>query len=197
MWRVLRGLAESGRATGDGVSGTVHPTEGEADHLAARSAGLVLLLLPEAQALAEVVHVDAERMADVDERERPLDVVRLEPLLGLEENPLAGPVSGNAGFVTIALIGFLLIGLVSFGLARARLFRPWIAFALAAVDAAAVSVGLFLVLDGVALGGNWLPALPAVWLLPLLMALGAIRYRPWVQLCATALMLLGMTTPLT
>jgi len=107
-------------------------------------------------------------------------------------DPPTGPGTGNTRIVTLALTGFLLVGLASFALARAGLFRPWLAFAFSAVDAAAVSLGLFLVLDTAGLGGNWLPAVPAVWLLPLLMSLGAIRYRPWVQVWSTALMLLGL-----
>lgn len=95
--------------------------------------------------------------------------------------------------VTVALSGFLLVGLASFALARTRLFRPWMAFAFTAVDAAVVSFGLFAVLDAADLSGNWLPAVPGVWLVPLLLSLGAVRYRPWVQVWATSLLVLGLS----
>jgi adenylate cyclase len=94
--------------------------------------------------------------------------------------------------VTVALGGFLFVGLASFALARAHLFRPWMAFAVTAADAAVLSLGLFVVLKSTGLGGNWLSAVPGVWLAPVLLSLGAVRYRPAVQVWATALLLLGL-----
>jgi adenylate cyclase len=70
------------------------------------------------------------------------------------------------------------------------------AFAFTAVDAAVLSLGLYVVLDMATLSGNWLPAVPAVpavWLVPLLLSLGAVRYRPWVQVWATSLLVLGLS----
>ena len=94
--------------------------------------------------------------------------------------------------VPIALGGFLIVGLASFLLARARLFRPWMAFALTATDAAVVSAGLFAVLRTAASTGNWLPLLPGLWVAPLLLTLGALRYRPAVQIWATLWLVLGL-----
>ena len=105
----------------------------------------------------------------------------------------SAPIIEPIRIVTVALGGFLLVGLASFALARARLFRPWMAFALTAVDAAVLSLGVYAVLGSAALSGNWLPALPGVWLVPLLLSLGAVRYRPWVQVWATFLLVLGLS----
>ena len=96
--------------------------------------------------------------------------------------------------VLIALGGFLVIGLVSFLLARARLFRTWMAFALTAIDAGVVSAGLYAVLRTGPLSGNWLPLLPGLWLAPLLLALGALRYRLGVQIWGTVLLVVGLAT---
>lgn len=95
--------------------------------------------------------------------------------------------------VTVALGGFLLVGLASFALARTHLIRSWMAFAFTAVDAAVLSLGLYVVLDTAALSGNWLPALPGIWLVPLLLSLGPLRCRPWVQVWATSLLVLGLS----
>lgn len=94
---------------------------------------------------------------------------------------------------TVALGGFLLVGLASFALARTHLFRPWMAFAFTAVDATVLSAGLYAVLDMAGLSGNWLPAMPGVGLVPLLLSLGTVRYRPWVQVWATCLLVLGLS----
>jgi adenylate cyclase len=95
--------------------------------------------------------------------------------------------------VTVALGGFLLMGLASFLLAQARLFRPWMAFLFTAIDAAALSLALFAVLGTARLGGNWLPIIPGVWVGPLLLAVGALRYRPAVQVWTTLLFVLGFS----
>jgi adenylate cyclase len=99
--------------------------------------------------------------------------------------------------VGAVLGGFLLLGLASYVLARTRLFRPWMAFAFTAVDAVVISLGLFVVLDGSSLAGNWLPVLPGVWVGPLLLALGALRYRPAVQVWTTVLLVLGFAAAIT
>jgi adenylate cyclase len=46
-------------------------------------------------------------------------------------------------------------------------------------------------LEGLALGGNWIAAMPVAWAAPLMLTLGALRYRPTVQLCITALLTIG------
>ena len=67
------------------------------------------------------------------------------------------------------------------------------AFAFTAIDAAVLSFGLYIVLETTALSGNWLPAIPGIWLVPLVLSLGAVRYRPWVQVWATFLSVLGLS----
>jgi adenylate cyclase len=68
------------------------------------------------------------------------------------------------------------------------------AFALTAIDAGVVSAGLYAVLRAGPLSGNWLPLLPGLWLAPLLLALGALRYRLGVQIWGTVLLVVGLAT---
>src|SRR6478735_220538 len=50
----------------------------------------------------------------------------------------------------------------------------------------------FLAIDECALPGNALPSAPIVWAAPLVLAVGALRYDLKVQLCAIALLALGL-----
>jgi adenylate cyclase len=92
----------------------------------------------------------------------------------------------------ITLGAFLALGITSFLLSVRRWFRPWMAFVLVAGDAMILGASLFFSLEANGLGGNWVAAMPTVWAVPLLLAVGALRYRPVVQVWATAVMMIAV-----
>ncbi|KSV72432.1 hypothetical protein N183_26560 [Sinorhizobium sp. Sb3] len=81
---------------------------------------------------------------------------------------------------------FLALGITSFLLVISRQFRPWMAFALVTGDALIIGASLYFALNDIGLAGNWVVILPTLWAVPLLLAVGALRYRPLVQLWATS-----------
>ncbi|NRP74804.1 Adenylate cyclase 1 [Ensifer psoraleae] len=85
----------------------------------------------------------------------------------------------------ITVFAFLALGITSFLLVVSGRFRPWMAFVLVTGDAAILGVSLYFALHGIGLAGNWVAALPTIWAVPLLLAVGALRYRPLVQIWAT------------
>ncbi|MBB4345556.1 adenylate/guanylate cyclase domain-containing protein [Rhizobium leguminosarum] len=87
---------------------------------------------------------------------------------------------------------FLALGIVSLLLVIRRWFRPWMAFVLVTGDAAILGYSLFLGLEGLGLGGNWIAAIPTIWLVPLGLAVGALRYRPLVQVWATIVTMIAL-----
>jgi hypothetical protein len=76
------------------VPGSVHSTEGEPHDLHPVDLRVELVLLPAMKAAAHEAHVQTERVADVHEGVGPLDVVRVDPLLHLGQEPLTRPVAG-------------------------------------------------------------------------------------------------------
>ncbi|WP_159948796.1 adenylate/guanylate cyclase domain-containing protein [Rhizobium sp. 18065] len=84
-----------------------------------------------------------------------------------------------------AVLALLLLGVISFILASGHWFRPWMAFALVSADAVFLGAGLYFGLERVGLGGNWIAAIPTIWVFPLILAVGALRYRALVQVWAT------------
>lgn len=90
-------------------------------------------------------------------------------------------------FAALITVGaFLALGITSCLLVVRRWFRPWMAFVLVTGDAAILGVSLFYGLQGIGLGANWVAAIPTIWAVPLVLAVGALRYRPLVQVWATA-----------
>lgn len=97
--------------------------------------------------------------------------------------------------VTIAVwssAAFLLHGLLTYGVVRSGRYRSWMAWVFATVDVALLLGSLTLVLGVTSLAGAWLPAVPVLWLAPLILAFGALRYDPWVQGWVTLLLVGGL-----
>lgn len=92
----------------------------------------------------------------------------------------------------ITVGAFLVLGLTSFLLVVRRWFRPWMAFVLVAGDALILGVSLYFNLESAGLGGNWVAAMPIVWVFPLLLAVGTLRYRPVVQVWATTAIVIAV-----
>lgn len=96
-------------------------------------------------------------------------------------------------FTALFTVGsFLALGLVSLLLVIHHWFRPWMAFFLVTGDAAILGASLFFGLEGIGLGGNWVAAIPTIWLVPLGLAVGALRYRPLVQVWATFVIMITL-----
>ncbi|MFK0278540.1 adenylate/guanylate cyclase domain-containing protein [Ensifer sp. NPDC090286] len=89
---------------------------------------------------------------------------------------------------------FLGLGVTSFLLVISRQFRPWMAFALVTGDAAIVGASLYFALKDTGLGGNWVVIIPTIWAVPLLLSVGALRYRPLVQLWATSAAMIAVVS---
>jgi len=146
----------------------------------------VLSLLKEAE-------IDAERTAGW---------VRIVLAVALAASLLAsGRLAAAAGYAEIwerlglgalAIGALLLLGILSLALVRSGAYAPWIAFALTAGDAVIVVLTVAATLHDNQLGANWVVLAPALWATPLILAVGALRYRPGVQFWATGVMIAGL-----
>jgi len=114
---------------------------------------------------------------------------------------LSGRIASVAGYEEIwvrlglgalAVAAFLALGVVSLVLVRSGSYAPWMAFAFTAGDAAIIVLAVGATLHETGLGGNWVAVAPTLWAAPLILAVGALRYRPSVQLWGTGLMVAGL-----
>lgn len=86
----------------------------------------------------------------------------------------------------LVIVGFIVSGVVAIALARSRFYRRQLAYGFIALDAVLVGVFLHRNLDSAGLPGELAAASPVVWLLPLLLTVAVLRFRPGVQLFALA-----------
>jgi adenylate cyclase len=100
----------------------------------------------------------------------------------------------HVNFLTgLSAVGaYVALGAISLALVARGRFRPWMAFALVTADAAVLAFGLHTLLGSMGLGGNWISIVPVIWVAPLALVVGALRYRPIVQAWATAAMVLAL-----
>lgn len=99
---------------------------------------------------------------------------------------------GRLGLGALAIGALLALGIVSLVLVRTEAYVPWMAPALTAGDAVIVVLTVAATLHDIQLGANWIVIAPALWAAPLILAVGALRYRPGVQLWATGILIAGL-----
>lgn len=90
------------------------------------------------------------------------------------------------------LLSYGLVGIASFVLSAPRWHRRWFAYLFIAVDVAFLAVGLELGLANTGLPPSLVAALPTVWLAPLILAFGAMRYSVVQQATAGALLAVAL-----
>jgi len=110
---------------------------------------------------------------------------------------LSGRMTGlpllNVGWlVAIFVTAFLLLGLLGLWAARPGRFRPWMAWGFATGDVAlsvgAVSFDIWIH----EAAANFTSAFPSVWMVPVVLALGALRYNPRLLIYVAGLLVAGL-----
>ena len=101
------------------------------------------------------------------------------------DDPLLQRQIAQAGW---AIGAYLAIGLASLALARPGRFRPWMSWAFATCDVAVIGAALELSLSNTGMPTNYLTSAPSIWLVPVILAFGALRYNPALQLYLTLLL---------
>lgn len=97
-------------------------------------------------------------------------------------------------FVLVFFAGYFAVGLMSFGLARPERFRAWMPWAFTTCDLGFWFVNLAAVVDNVGLPSNQIFLSPPIWIAPFVLALAALHYNTWLQVYATAFVVLSLIT---
>lgn len=148
-----------------------------------------------------VEHLVREEEADA---ERIVGWVRILIALGLVAGGLVvtevvGPVitehARRGGLVAVVggAAAFATLGVATLVIVARGWFRRWTAWVFATGDVAIVVLALQQGLAVAGLAGNWVAALPAAWAAPIVLSVGALRYRPAVQVWVSVAMLAGVT----
>ena len=90
------------------------------------------------------------------------------------------------------IAGYVILGLVALWIVASRNFRPWMAWVFSTIDVLLVLLSLDAVLINNAMPGYYLPSAPVLWIAPVILAFGVLRYNPLLQAYMAALALGGI-----
>jgi adenylate cyclase len=79
------------------------------------------------------------------------------------------------------IAGYLVLALIALWTVAAQHFRPWMAWVFSSFDVLLLLISLDGVMDNTGLRGDYLPAAPVIWLAPVILAFGVLRYNPLLQ----------------
>ncbi len=88
--------------------------------------------------------------------------------------------------------GYFVLGVVSFAAARPAVFRAWMSWVFATLDVGYVLASAELGLINAAVSASYTAAFPALWLIPLVLAFGTLRYNPRLQAYVAVLLIGGL-----
>lgn len=90
-----------------------------------------------------------------------------------------------------SMSGYLLLGVVSYVICRIGLYRPWFAWFAVTGDVLFLLTNIWLSLVNTGLPATLLVTIPPVWLAPVVLAFGALRFNPRLQIYVVAVMICG------
>lgn len=140
---------------------------------------------------------DAERRA-----ERIISLMRIAVAIGLalvfnvavkgSAPPDDAMLAQQLLLARATIMGYAVIGLVSLALSVRAFHRRWFAFLFVTADVGFLVVSVDLALRNTGLEPRFMAAMPSAWLVASILAFGALRYSPRVQLYGTLLLAAGL-----
>ena len=79
------------------------------------------------------------------------------------------------------MLAYLLLGVVSYVAIAKGVYRPWMAWLAVTGDSVFLLVNIWLGLVNTGLPANYLTSMPPIWLAPVVLAFGALRFNPLLQ----------------
>ena len=84
-------------------------------------------------------------------------------------------------FAMATLFAYFLVGVASLAISRSRHYAPWMAWMFVVADLAFLFANTWTSILNIEVTGNYIAAFPVIWLIPTLMAFGALRYDVRLQ----------------
>lgn len=95
-------------------------------------------------------------------------------------------------YAILDMAAYFCVGLATWAIARSRHYRRWMIWPIAAIDCLFVLNGLWLSLGNTGAGSALTLAFPAAWLVPVVLAFGALRVDPRVLWAMTGVIVAGL-----
>ncbi|WP_415404633.1 adenylate/guanylate cyclase domain-containing protein [Tateyamaria sp. SN3-11] len=94
-------------------------------------------------------------------------------------------------YAAFTMASYFALGIVIMFLIRAGRFRAWMAWPSALIDCVFILLGSWLSLSNMGLSGQFIAAFPTIWLIPVVLACGALRFNPALLACMSAVLIAG------
>ncbi|WP_192499040.1 adenylate/guanylate cyclase domain-containing protein [Skermanella pratensis] len=98
----------------------------------------------------------------------------------------------QAAMVAVTLGGYAVVGLLAWSVTGSGRFRPWMSWVFVTLDVGFILASVAVAILNTGIEADYLAGFPAVWLSPLVLAFGALRYNPILQAYVTALLAAGL-----
>lgn len=100
-------------------------------------------------------------------------------------------------YAAMTMASYFILGLVIIFVIRAGQFRAWMAWPSALIDCVFILLGSWLSLSNMGLSGQFVAAFPTFWLIPVVLACGALRFNPALLACMSLVLVAGFAAILT
>ena len=100
-------------------------------------------------------------------------------------------------YAAMTMSSYFVLGLGIIVLIRAGRFRAWMAWPSALIDCVFILLGSWLSLSNMGLSGQFISAFPTIWLIPVVLACGALRFNPALLACMSVVLIAGFSVILT
>ena len=106
--------------------------------------------------------------------------------------PLGETLQWHVIYTIGVMVTYFLLGLVAMTIISRRLFRSWMVWPSALGDCAFILAGTYFSVANSGLPGNYVSAFPTMWLIPIVLACGALRFNPALQGVMAAILVAGV-----
>ncbi|WP_299749292.1 adenylate/guanylate cyclase domain-containing protein [uncultured Tateyamaria sp.] len=100
-------------------------------------------------------------------------------------------------YAAMTMASYFALGLVIIFVIRTGQFRAWMAWPSALIDCVFILLGSWLSLSNMGLSGQFVAAFPTIWLIPVVLACGALRFNPALLASMSLVLIAGFAAILT
>ena len=110
--------------------------------------------------------------------------------------PESDVVDRQLTYAVMTMGSYFVLGIAIVIVIRAGRFRRWMVWVSALVDCVFVLLGTWLSLSNIGLSGQYISAFPTIWLIPVVLACGALRFNPTLLAVMAVVLVFGYLTVL-
>ncbi|MFW8635953.1 adenylate/guanylate cyclase domain-containing protein [Cribrihabitans pelagius] len=148
---------------------------------------------PVPAALLRQAELEAERIVALLRVAVALGLI-LSLMLALDQVPPyeAAYVKRQVGLASVTMLSYLALGVLTYWAVVRGLFQPWMIWLAATADCAFMLVNTYLSLVNGGVPGAMVFAMPSVWMVPVVLAFGVLRFNPLLLAYMAGLMAAGL-----